>query len=84
MLHDAPPGTGLILSITGILISLVALAVMVYAWITGLQSIAMAILGFVVFITIMVVVFQARSGEDENDDKEEEQDVDEDGLYDDI
>lgn len=83
MLHDAPPGTGLILSALGIVISLSLVIILIYSWVVmGSQNIAMSILGLIVFILIMVVVAQTRSGSEE--DEKEEDGEQEGGLYDDI
>lgn len=84
MLHDAPPGTGLILSIIGIVMSLFLVIALVYSWfILQSQNLAMSITGFIVFIVIMVVVGQTRARDDDNDDN----DLDEEespSMYDDI
>lgn len=82
MLHDAPPGTGLILSALGIAISLSLVIVLIYSWVVmESQNIAMSILGLIVFILIMVIVGQMRSGGEED---EEEEEGEQSGLYDDI
>ena len=84
MLHNAPPGTELILSILGIVISLSLVIMLIYSWlIMGSQNIAMSILGLIVFIVIMIVVAQARS-EDEEEEDERREDKEQGGLYDDI